>query len=92
MARSTPTYTPAGQAKAQALNSKIEGEARIVLDDIDRRYIRKHAREAHKCALDCYDKAGTAGSAEMLEQCARNCQMQHQMASNYVQQVSSFLF
>jgi hypothetical protein len=79
--------TPEAQAKAQALNAKLEGEARIVIDQIDKEFVRKKAREAHACALSCYDKAGKTGSSDALEACVRNCQVPHQQATNYVQQV-----
>lgn len=81
--------TPAAQAKAQALNSKLEGEARIAIDDIDKRYIRKVARETHACSLKCYDKAGATGSSESLEMCVNNCELPHRQAGAMVQQVSA---
>lgn len=55
--------TAAGQAKAQQLNSKLENEARIVMDEIDKKYMRKVSREGHACALKCYDKAGSSTCA-----------------------------
>jgi hypothetical protein len=79
--------SPAAQAKAQALNAKLEGEARIAIDEIDKTHIRRLAREAHACAVQCYDKAGTSGSSDALEACAANCQLKHRQASAMVQQV-----
>jgi len=81
--------SPASQAKAQALNSKLEGEARTAIDDIDKRYMRVIAKASHQCALNCYDKAGQTGSSDALEQCVRNCQAKHQQANAYVQSVST---
>jgi hypothetical protein len=80
--------TPAAQAKAQALNAKLETEAKIMLDELDKKNLRKVARESHVCALKCYDKAGSTGSPEALEQCVRTCQTLHQQANAYVQNVS----
>jgi len=76
------------QAKAQALNAKMEGEARVVLDDIERTVLRKKAKESYQCVVKCFDKAGTTGPSEVLEQCARNCQVPYQRANQYVQEVS----
>jgi hypothetical protein len=36
--------TPAGQAKAQALNAKLEGEARVAIDELERKYMRTQAK------------------------------------------------
>ena len=81
--------TAGGQAKAQALNAKLEAAARAELDDIDRKHMRKLARNSYQCVVKCYDKAGSTGAPEMLEQCAQNCQMPHQQANQYMQSVSS---
>ncbi|KAG7351744.1 protein of unknown function DUF842 containing protein [Nitzschia inconspicua] len=77
---------PQIQAQANALNAKMETEATQVLDDIERNWMRKVARESFACAVKCYDKAGKSGPAEALEQCARKCQMPYQQASALVQQ------
>lgn len=82
---------PAMQAKAQALNAKMEGEARIVLDDIERNVLRKKAKESYQCVVKCFDKAGTTGTSEALEACARNCQVPYQRANQFVQEVMCFL-
>jgi len=58
--------TPAGQAKAQQLNAKMESQARIVLDEIDKQYMRKMSRQSHVCALKCYDKAGSSTFFSLL--------------------------
>jgi hypothetical protein len=79
--------SPQIQAQANALNAKLEGEASKVLDDIERNWMRKVARESFACAVKCYDKAGKSGPAEALEQCARNCQVPYQQSSALVQQV-----
>eukprot|EP00429_Kryptoperidinium_foliaceum_P052475 CAMPEP_0176079494 /NCGR_PEP_ID=MMETSP0120_2-20121206/39760_1 /TAXON_ID=160619 /ORGANISM="Kryptoperidinium foliaceum, Strain CCMP 1326" /LENGTH=136 /DNA_ID=CAMNT_0017413253 /DNA_START=30 /DNA_END=441 /DNA_ORIENTATION=+ len=55
------------QARANALNAKMEGEAAKVMDDIERNMLRKVARESFACAVKCYDKAGTSGSSEALD-------------------------
>lgn len=74
------------QTKAQALNHKLESEARATLDEIEREHLRGIAKKAYQCAVTCYDKAGTRGSTEALENCVRSCQMPHQQSQNYVQQ------
>ena len=79
--------SPALQAKANALNAKMEGEASTILDSIERNYIRKVARGSFQCAVNCYDKAGTSGSGDQLDACARNCQVPYQQAQQLVQQV-----
>jgi hypothetical protein len=76
---------PQIQAQANALNAKMEGEATKVLDDIERNWMRKVARESFSCATKCYDKAGKSGPADALEQCARNCQIPYQQSSALVQ-------
>ena len=75
------------QAQANALNAKMEGEASKMLDDVERNWMRKVARQSFQCAVKCYDKAGTSGPAESLESCTRNCQAPYQQSSNLVQQV-----
>ena len=77
------------QAQANALNAKMEGEASKMLDDVERSWMRKVARQSFACAVKCYDKAGTSGPAESLESCTRNCQAPYQQSSNLVQQVST---
>ena len=79
--------SPAAQAKAQALNARLESEARIAIDDVERQYIRQIARQAHQCAVSCYDKAGTTGPPEALEACVQNCQAPHQNGHAIVQNV-----
>lgn len=80
--------SPAAQAKAQALNAKLEGEARVAIDEIDKLHMRKVARSSHACALGCYDKASTTGPSDVLESCVLKCQAPHQQANAYVQNVS----
>jgi hypothetical protein len=75
------------QAKANALNAKIEGEAGVVLENIEKNLLRKVARESFSCAVKCYDKAGSTGPPEALENCARNCQVPYQQAQGLVQNV-----
>lgn len=76
------------QAKAQALNVKMEGEARGVLDEIERTLLRKKALESYRCVVKCFEKAGSSGSSEVLDQCSRNCQVPYQQANALVQNVS----
>ncbi|ACI65120.1 predicted protein [Phaeodactylum tricornutum CCAP 1055/1] len=85
--------SPAAQSKAQALNARMETEARVLLDEIDKQHVRKVARSAYACAVSCYDKAGASGSPDALEVCVQNCQIPHQQAHAYVQNVRIyFLF
>eukprot|EP00536_Pseudo-nitzschia_multiseries_P013851 jgi/Psemu1/245687/estExt_Genewise1.C_6240002 len=74
------------QARANALNARMEGEASTMLDTIERQWMRKVARQSFACAVGCYDKAGTSGPAESLESCTRNCQAPYQHSSNLIQQ------
>lgn len=78
---------PAVQAKAQALNAKLEAEARIAIDELEKKHLRKSAREAYACSVKCYDKAGATGPADVLENCVRQCQVPHQQANGLMQNV-----
>lgn len=78
---------PEVQAKAQALMTRLEGQERIVIDEIQRVHVRKQAREAYACCVGCFDKAGTTGPTEVLERCVQNCQVPYQQSSHVVQQV-----
>ena len=82
----------AAQAKAEQLNAKMESEARVVLDSIDKLWLRKVARSSYACVVACFDKAGTTGSAEALDQCSRNCLVKHQNANALAQNVSVPIF
>ncbi|KAL7563082.1 hypothetical protein ACA910_022575 [Epithemia clementina (nom. ined.)] len=75
----------AAQARAQQLNAKLEEAARATLDEIDKKHVRKIARSAYACVVACYDNAGTSGSSETLDQCARSCNVPHQQANNLLQ-------
>jgi Eukaryotic protein of unknown function (DUF842) len=80
----------AAQAKAQALNAKLEAEARYMLEEIDQKHARKLARQSHVCAVACYDKAGTSsmgGMGDVLEQCVNQCQQPYRQGNAMVQQV-----
>ena len=79
--------SPAIQAKANALNAKMEGEAGSIIDSIEKNLMRKVARSSFACAVSCYDKAGTTSPSDALEACARNCQVPYQQANNLVQNV-----
>ena len=83
--------SPDLQAKANALNARLEGEAKVAVDDIERNLLRPVARGAYACVVKCYDNAGKNGSSEALEQCSRQCQTPYQMANNVVQQVGTCL-
>jgi len=83
--------SPALQAKAQALNARMEAEARTVLDEVERTSVRNIARKGVECVLKCYDKAGSTGPGDALENCVANCQNPSRQANHYVQQeVQSF--
>jgi hypothetical protein len=79
--------SPDLQAKANALNARLEGEAKLVVDDIERTLLRPVARGSYACVVKCYDDAGKNGSAESLDHCSRQCQQPYQIANNVVQQV-----
>jgi hypothetical protein len=79
----------AAQAKAQQLNVKMETEARTILDGIEKQWLRKVARSSYTCVVACFDKAGSAGPSEVLDQCSRNCQVNYQNANAIMQHVSS---
>jgi hypothetical protein len=78
----------ASQARAQELNVKMESEARIVLDGIEKQWLRKVARSSYSCVVACFDKAGTTGPSEVLDQCSKNCQVKYQNANAIMQNVS----
>ena len=68
------------QAKAQALNAKMEAEAHQVINDVEMNTIRGIARKGIECTLKCFDKAGTTGPSDILQHCADQCQFPHQQA------------
>lgn len=74
------------QAKANQLNARMEGEAKIALDEIERTLLRPIARDSYACVLKCYDDAGQKGSSAQIDQCSRNCQGPYQASNNMVQQ------
>jgi len=78
--------SPDLQAKANQLNARMEGEAKIALDDIERSLLRPIARSAYACVVKCYDDAGQKGPAEAIDHCSRQCQAPYQMSNNIVQQ------
>ena len=79
--------SPALQAKAQALNARMEGEAKVVVDEIERTKLRPIARKSYACVVQCYDKAGATESADSLEHCSQKCLNRYQLAHNVIQQV-----
>jgi len=78
--------SPDLQAKANALNARMEGQAKIAIDEVERTMLRTIARGSYACVVNCYDKAGSKGPAEQLEHCSRECQSPNQIAHNTVQQ------
>lgn len=82
---------PEVQAKAQALMAQLDGQERIVIDEIQRFHVRPKAREAYACCVSCFDKAGTTGPTESLERCVQNCQVPYQQASQILQQVRYYI-
>mmetsp|Transcript_19951 Transcript_19951/g.24617 ORF Transcript_19951/g.24617 Transcript_19951/m.24617 type:complete len:152 (-) Transcript_19951:826-1281(-) len=78
--------SPDLQAKANALNARLEGAAKIVVDEIERSLLRPVARNAYACVVKCYDDAGQNGSVEAIDHCSQRCQAPYQMANNVVQQ------
>lgn len=78
--------SPDLQAKANALNARMEGQAKITIDEVERTLLRTIARDSYACVVKCYDKAGSKGPSEHLEHCSRECQAPNQMAHNTVQQ------
>ena len=80
--------SPALQSQANALNARMEGEAKTAIDSIEREMLRPLAQKSYECIVNCYKKAGTTGSNEQLEHCTRSCQVVHQQAHGILQQVS----
>lgn len=74
------------QIKANELNSRMEGEAKKSIDEIERTLLRPIARKAYACVVKCYDDAGQHGSTEQIDRCSRQCQGPYQLASNVLQQ------
>lgn len=78
--------SPDLQAKANQLNARMEGEAKVALDSIEKNLLRPIARTAYACVVKCYDDAGKVAPTEQIEQCSRQCQHPFQLANNIVQQ------
>jgi hypothetical protein len=76
------------QARANALNARLENEAQTAIEEIERLHLRPVARKSHVCAVKCYDNAGSSGTMDALEMCVRKCQANHQQANQFVQNVS----
>lgn len=74
------------QTRANALNSRMEGEAKKSIDEIERALLRPIARKAYACVVKCYDDAGQKGPSEQIERCSRQCQVPFQYANNILQQ------
>jgi urease gamma subunit len=73
------------QVKANQLNLRVENEAKITLDDIERNMLRPIARKAYACVVKCYDDAGSKGASETIENCSRQCQAPYEYAHQVVQ-------
>ena len=73
------------EAKAKELNARIEGEASKCMDDLDRRVVRPIAHQSYKCVVQCFDKAGTKESQELLHNCSTNCQVPYQQSNSILQ-------
>ena len=84
----TTMASPALQSQANALNARMEGEAKTAIDSIEREMLRPLAQKSYECIVNCYKKAGSTGSNEQLEHCTRSCQVVHQQAHGILQQVS----
>mmetsp|Transcript_9648 Transcript_9648/g.13659 ORF Transcript_9648/g.13659 Transcript_9648/m.13659 type:complete len:142 (-) Transcript_9648:514-939(-) len=83
--------SPDLQARAQALNSKMEGAAKLAIDEIEKTLIRPLAKLSYKCVVECYEKAGSTQPSEQLDHCAKQCQAPYQLSHNIIQQeVNSF--
>ncbi len=74
------------QARANQLNARMEGAAKVALDEIEKALIRPIARNSYACVLKCYDDAGKTAPQEQIEHCSRQCQAPYQMAHNIVNQ------
>lgn len=78
--------SPDLQAKANQLNARMEGEAKVALDEIEKTLLRPIARNSYACVLQCYDDAGQNGSSAQIDQCSRQCQVPYQASNQIVQQ------
>lgn len=79
------------QSKASQLNSKVEREAQITLDDIERNLLRPIARKAYSCVVKCYDDAGSKGTSASIETCSRACQGPYELSHQILQhEIGSF--
>lgn len=78
--------SPALEAQIRSLSAKIEGEAKVTMDEIERTLLRPISRNSYACILKCHDDAGTRGTSEQLQHCAQNCQRNFQMSQSIMQQ------
>ena len=78
--------SPDLQAKANALNAKLEGEAKVAIDSIQKNSLRPIARDSYACVTSCYDKADKNTREEDIEICSRKCQIRYQTAAQILQQ------
>lgn len=75
------------QAKVQQLNSKMEGHATMVIDNMEKSLLRPKAKQSYECVVKCYDKAGSTASAESLQHCSQQCQVAFHRAQGALQEV-----
>ena len=80
------------QAKAQALNAKMESEATVVINDLETKYLRPIARNSYACVLKCYDQAGSTGTSEEIQNCSQKCQISFQRAQHALQEVYIYIY
>ncbi|EJK68953.1 hypothetical protein THAOC_09835 [Thalassiosira oceanica] len=73
------------QSKVNGLTSKIEGELKTLVDEVERLKLRPVGKQMHICIVDCYNKAGKSGRKEVLEQCQQQCQIPYQTAASVTQ-------
>merc|ERR1711862_1039599 len=69
----------------RSLSAKIEGEAKVTMDEIERTLLRPISCNSYACILKCHDDAGTRGTSEQLQHCAQNCQRNFQMSQSMMQ-------
>jgi cellobiose-specific phosphotransferase system component IIA len=72
------------QIQAERLQYKIQNEAEKTLSQIENTILRPIARTAYSCVVDCYDKASTTGSKELLQSCSNNCQKVHESVNSLI--------
>lgn len=69
----------------KALDLKLQGEMKICMDFIEKKYVRKIQRQSLTCSLACLDKGGEKASTEELQRGMNQCQVPVQRAQQIVQ-------